>query len=221
MFNKENIKFIDLTVADRLLKLKPPDEVVHKRKIVNKIALNDSILMLLSIIDHNRKVISRTLMQREIFLFYEEVLKSMGLSQGAIEAGFFPYKYGPYSIDVNLALSTLIFSGEITVQNYYEDPEGNRTRKFLTVFSTDVDFNKVATKYEEVIIGIGYTMRAFQNIVRDRKQAWDQSKANGINKLLLSKGFRDWYSNRSLKDVYPNINFGKITEDYRPRVVIK
>ena len=221
MFNKENIKFVDLTVADRILKLKPPDEAVHKRKIVNKIELNDSILMLLSVIDHNRKVISRTLMQREIFLFYEEVLKSMGLSQGAIDAGFFPYKYGPYSIDANLALSTLIFSGEITVQNYYKDLERKKGRKFLTVFSTNVDFNKVATKYEEVIISMGYTMGGFQNIVRDRKQAWDQSKANGINKLLLSKGFRDWYDHRSLKDVYPNINFGKITEDYRPRVVIK
>jgi len=221
VFNKKNIKFINLSDATELLKAASQDNMPYKIK--KEISLNDSILMVLSAIEYNKKVISRTLMQREVFLFYEEILKPMGISNGAIEAGFFPYKYGPYSIDANLALSTLIFSGKIRIENYYKDQEDSKDKKrmkFLTLFITDINFNYVANEYEELLADKGYTIERFHALVREKKHAWDQSGVRGITNLLLSKGFKDWYNRKTLKEAYPSINFGKITEDYRPRVKV-
>ncbi|WP_290705350.1 hypothetical protein, partial [Ferroplasma sp. Type II] len=189
-----------------------------KYENIKRISLNDSILMLLSAMDYNKKIISRTLFQREVFLFYEDILKDLGISKGAVEAGFFPYKYGPYSIDVNLSLSTLIFSGVIQVDNFYKSQEGKNKRSFLTVFTTGEDFDKVAKKYEDIFIDKGVTLENFRKILCDRKHAWDQSEAKGIAKLLISKGFKEWYNKKSLDDSYPLIHFGKIREEFRPRV---
>ena len=222
MFNKKKIQFISLEEADKLIKLKKNSES-FENKVYANINLNDSILMLLSSIDYNKKIISRTLLQREVFLFYEDILNNMGLSEGASDAGFFPYKYGPYSIDVNLALSTLIFSGKILIENYYKDPEYSKDQKrfrFLTVFITDINFNDVANKYEELLADRGYDIERFHAMVQEKKHAWDQSGVKGITNLLLSKGFKDWYNRKTLKEAYPSINFGKITEDYRPRVKV-
>ncbi len=221
MFNKNNIKFISLSDATRMLKIGEHDKNNYENK--REIDLNDSILMILSAIDYNKKIISRMLMQREVFLFHEEIVKPMGISEGAVEAGFFPYKYGPYSIDVNLALSTLIFSGKIRVENYYKGPEYSKNKKrmkFLAVFTTDINFNDVANKYEELLGDKGYTIDRFHGVIHEKKHAWDQSGVKGITNLLLSKGFKDWYNRKTLKEVYPSINFGKITEDYRPRVKV-
>lgn len=222
MFNKKKIQYISLEEADKLIKLKKNIER-FENKVYTSINLNDSILMLLSSIDYNKKIISRTLLQREVFLFYEDILNNIGLSEGASDAGFFPYKYGPYSIDVNLALSTLIFSGKILIENYYKDTEYSRDKKrfrFLTVFITDINFNDVANKYEELLADRGYTIERFHVMVQEKKHAWDQNGVKGITNLLLSKGFKEWYNKKTLKDVYPSINFGKITEDYRPRVKV-
>jgi hypothetical protein len=219
MFNKNDMKFISLSEANKILQIGKEELKQYKSKKERQINLNDSILILLSSIEHKKKVISRTLMQREVFLFYEEILKPMDLSKGAVDAGFFPYKYGPYSIDVNLSLSILVFSGKINVSNYFDEVKAKGGKgKFLTVFETSVNFDKVASRYEDMIGNKGYTIIKFHELVEGRKWAWDQSTAKGITSLLLSKGFRGWYEKKSLEEVYPSINFGKITEEYRPRV---
>jgi uncharacterized protein YwgA len=232
MFNKDKVKFISLIEATAILNDENKEIVHFKMENRKEISLNDSIIMLLSAIEYNKKVISRTLMQREVFLFYEEILKPLHMSKGAIGAGFFPYKYGPYSIDVNLALSTLIVSGKINITNFYQDSNNKmdlsmdekkplnkeKKGKFLTVFTTSEDFNEVASKYEELFAEKGFTLERFRGRVQTMKHAWDQSTVKGIKNLLLREGFREWYNERSLEEVYPSINFGKITEDYRPRV---
>ena len=234
MFNKETVKFISLAEATAILN--DNNKEMGLFKIERKeISLNDSILMLLSAIEYKKQVISRTLMQREVFLFHEEILKPLHMSNGAVGAGFFPYKYGPYSIDVNLALSTLIVSGKIKITNYYQDSNDElelsivekkhlkplnkeKKKKFLTVFATSEEFNEVASKYEELLAEKNFSVERFHSLVRIKKQAWDQSTAKGITNLLLSQGFRAWYKKKSLAEVYPSINFGIITEEYKPRV---
>lgn len=232
MFNRGEIKFISLTDANKMLQIRDEGNNLYKGKWERRINLNDSIIMVLSSIEYNKRIISRTLMHREVFLFYEELLKPLGLSEGAIEAGFFPYKYGPYSIDVNLALSTLIVSGIVCVTNYYDEPiekvvpkeneietfKKRKKNKFLTVFSTGENFDYVGSKYDELLNEKGFTVKHFQEMISEKKQAWDQSTAKGIAKLLLSKGFKEWSEKKSLEEVYSSINFGKITEEYRPRV---
>lgn len=222
MFNKERISYVSLEEADEIIKLRNKNSDTVKNKVYTNIALNDSLLMLLSSIDYNKKIISRTLLQREVFLFYEDILNDIGLSKGASDAGYFPYKYGPYSIDVNIAMSVLIFSGKILVSNYYsnEGENGENNKKFLTVFETEEVFENIAKKYEELLADKGLSVESFQQKVVNRKISWDQSKPNGITKLLFSKGFKSWYNKKSLDKVYPSIYFGKIREEYKPRVNI-
>ena len=235
MFNKGDIKFISLTDANKMLQIDDEEMKLYKNKMERRINLNDSILMLLSSIEHNKKIISRTLMQREVFLFYEEILKHLDISKGAVEAGFFPYKYGPYSIDVNLALSTLIISGKIKITNYYQESNDElelsivekkqvkplnkeKKKKFLTVFSTSEAFNEVASRYEKLLAEKEFSVESFQSLVQTKKQAWDQSTEKGITKLLVLTGFREWYKDRTIEESYPYIKFGKIAEEYKPRV---
>ena len=222
MFNKERISYISLEEADKIIKLENKKSVTLENKAYTNIALNDSILMLLSSIDYNKKIISRTLLQREIFLFYEDILNDLEISKGASDAGYFPYKYGPYSIDVNIAMSVLIFSGKILVSNYYssEEENGEKNKKFLTVFETREVFENIAEKYEELLADKGLNVESFHKKIVNRKISWDQSKSNGITKLLLSEGFKGWYNKKSLDKMYPSIFFGKIREEYRPRVNI-
>ena len=218
MFNKERITYVSLEEADKIIKLENKKGETGENRPYTHIALNDSILMLLSSIDYNKKIISRTLLQREVFLFYEDILNDIGLSTGASDAGYFPYKYGPYSIDVNISMSVLIFSGKILVSNYYSNGEENK--KFLTVFETKQVFENIAKKYEELLADKGLSIGSFHKKIVDRKISWDQSKPNGITKLLLSKGFKGWYNKKSLDKVYPSIYFGKVREEYKPRVNI-
>jgi hypothetical protein len=89
MYNKNEIKFISIDEADRILKSKFQENINVRVQPISNFSLKDSILLLLSSIDYNKSIISRTLFQKEVFLFYEKILKNNGLSIGAREAGFF------------------------------------------------------------------------------------------------------------------------------------
>ena len=187
-----------------------------RKPTISKISTDDAILMVLSAVDHQKSVISRTLLQREVFLFYESVCKEYGISDGASDGGFFPYKYGPYSIDVNLALSALIVSGSVMVENYYSDEFKNK--RFLAKFVTKADFIDIADKYRDLLASKGLSVDKFLEILRVKKHGWDQSLTVGINEQLRSLGYSKWFIvGMSLEKVLPNITFGKITEDYIPR----
>lgn len=215
MYNKI-VKFVKLEEVDSSQKFQYLMLKAIRKPKTRKIRTDDAILMVMSAIDHNKSIISRTLLQREVFLFYESVCREHGISDGASDAGFFPYKYGPYSIDVNLALSALIVSGSVMVENYYINSYKNK--RFLAKFITNADFSDLADKYRDLLASKGLSVDEFKEIVGAKKQGWDQSTTGGINKLLDSPGFRKWFkAGISLEDVLPNITFGKITEDYIPR----
>jgi|GEM_PF-768640 hypothetical protein len=228
MYDKNEIKFISLEEADKLLKFQFQKNIKITVQPISNFSIKDSILLLLSAIDYNKSIISRTLFMKEVFLFYEVILKNIGLSIGAREAGFFEYKYGPYSIDVNVVASGMIFSGILQVKNFYEKEseneirqeligEKNNRQRFLAVFKTNVEFDNIAKKYEELLMDKGYSINEFRNLVSEKKKAWDQSGPKGITRLLQSEGFKNWYNDVPLEHVFPEISFGKIREDALPR----
>jgi hypothetical protein len=215
MYNK-SVEFVKLKEVDTNPKFHDLMVEAIRKPTISKISTDDAILMVLSAVDHQKSVISRTLLQREVFLFYESVCKEYGISDGASDAGFFPYKYGPYSIDVNLALSALIVSGSVMVENYYSDEFKNK--RFLAKFVTKVDFIDIADKYRDLLASRGLSVDKFLEILRVKKHGWDQSLTAGINEQLRSLGYSKWFIvGMSLEKVLPNITFGKITEDYIPR----
>lgn len=215
MYNKK-IEFVKLEEVDKNPKYRELMVQAVKEPVTRRISVDDAILMVLSAIEYQKSIISRTLLQREVFLFYESICKEYGLSEGSSEAGYFPYKYGPYSIDVNLALSTLIVSGNVRVENYYKHKINHK--RFVAKFVTETDFIDIADKYGYLLLSKGMSVDKFQEIIMNKKHGWDQSGTAGINELLLSMGYRNWFKiDTSLEEVLPGITFGKITEDYIPR----
>jgi len=215
MYGK-NTGFVRLEEVDTNPKYRELMVEAIKKSTTQKITADDAILMVMSAVDYQKSVISRTLLQREVFLFYESVCKKHDLSKGAIDVGYFPYRYGPYSIDVNLALSTLIVTGKVRVENYYKDEVKNK--RFLARFVTNIEFTDIADKYIDLIASRHLSLDKFREILESKKHGWDQSGIKGINELLITMGYGDWFKTRiSLEEVLPNITFGKITEDYIPR----
>jgi len=221
MSNK--LEFLTLEEAESM-RMENKDGKLYRE---SKIDVKDGIMLLLTSIDHQKSVVSRTLMQKEVFLLYEIVLKNLGLSKGASEdAGYLAYKYGPYSFNVNVALSTLIFSGKIKVDNYYHREEDNKKssksifqKKFLTYFETNESFENIVVKYKKMLSSNYIEIDQFKDHLANKKRAWDQSGYRGIRNLIidmkLTSGF---FSDSKLKDVKPEIFFGRITEDYIPKV---
>jgi hypothetical protein len=204
-----------------------------KVKKPNKIALEDAILLLLTCLDQKGKVIiSRLLLMKEVFLFYEEVLRPMGLSKGAgKDAGFFAYKYGPYSADVNVALSALAISGKIKISNYYKTLNDSSiknlgsneniiikdfNKKFLTYFETDHDFDEILLKYSNILSKKKISKTKFKKELATRKHSWDQSGYKGILKYVYERPkFRKYIKNSVLlQHKVRDINGGVIREDY-------
>ena len=92
---------------------------------LGEIDLKDAILLLMTSLEHQKSIVSRTLLMKEVFLLYEEVFKPYGLSQGASDAEFFGYIYGPYSRKVNVSISLLL---------YYPQLSAHQLRKFQVHF---------------------------------------------------------------------------------------
>ena len=88
MYNK-SVEFVKLKEVDTNPKFHDLMVEAIRKPTISKISTDDAILMVLSAVDHQKSVISRTLLQREVFLFYESVCKEYGISDGASDGGFF------------------------------------------------------------------------------------------------------------------------------------
>jgi len=193
-------------------------ENLDANKANKNINVEDAILLLLSVLDRNKQIISRTLLMKAVFLFYEEILKDFGLSKGASEAGYIAYKYGPYSYQVNLSLITLVLKGDVMLKEYHSkqkvdvnDINSSKTH-FLASYSTNLNFEDVYNKYKDLFAQKHINMQEFKNTLAKKKHGWDQDSYIGILRYVYSKYPR--YINKSeLRDVYPDLFYGIIKED--------
>lgn len=196
--------------------------ISEKGKVKNpvKINLDDSILLLLSSIDYNKVVISRTLLMKEVFLLYEEIFKKFGLSSGADkDAGYIAYKYGPYSFMVNTSVITLMLSGKIQLTNYYDIEKKEKERleldlrkRYLDRYETVVKFEDVASRYKKLLRRANLNISRLKKIIANKKRAWDQDGTQGIIRYVY-KEYKEYITNSELKDVYPELFFGVVKED--------
>jgi hypothetical protein len=75
----------------------------------------------------------------------------------------------------------LIFSGIVQLRNFYEENMGNSDRKhlisirtnrqrFLAEFRTNVEFDDIAKKYEELLMDKGHSIKQFRNLVSEKRK---------------------------------------------------
>jgi uncharacterized protein YwgA len=219
-FTSTKPRFVPLEEADKIVEIAKNYKNLERKLSVD---LRDAVLLLLTSIDYQKSVVSRTLMQKEVFLLYDQVLTPEGLSRGYRDGGFTFYKYGPYSYRLNVVLSSLVFSGIIRVENFYHMDGGDEkpTKRFLTYFQTDADFHEIAKKYDYLISEKSISIEEIKNKIADRKRSWDQSGYKGITRLILENpNYAKEFNKMNLKDAFPEVTFGKITEDYIPRLKV-
>ncbi len=220
----------------KILSVEEADQVFEEIKIDPAVpSIEDAILMLLSVLPES-PIISRTLMMKEIFLFYADFLKQFGIPSDPVEdAGFFAYKYGPYSLRVNISLASLALAGKITITDYADYLNESRKKevfkdtvipiapsRYQACFQADIDFNKVAERYAAPFNEQGLELNVFKDKLAEFKKTWDQKTARGIIFYIYNDpAFRKFIEKSELKDKYPEAFGGRIKEDYVPRNLAK
>ncbi|MCL4447867.1 MAG: hypothetical protein M0Z77_10335 [Thermoplasmatales archaeon] len=220
----------------RILDIEKADIEYKKIEVDEKVpSIEDSILMLLSVLPES-PIISRTLMMKEVFLFYADFLKQFRIHSDPVnDAGFFAYKYGPYSLRVNISLASLALSGKITITDYadylnekrkklegYENldlPEA--PKKYQACFQTNVRFSDIFLRYIEPFVELDIDYITFKDKMGDFKRLWDQKTAKGIILYIYNNSsFSRFVEKSELKDKYPEAFGGRVREDYIPRKLI-
>jgi len=190
------------------------------------IELEDAILLLLSSIDYNKKIISRTLLMKEVFLLYEEIFKPLGLAKSAKDVGYIAYKFGPYSYQVNVSTISLVLAGKVQLVNYYnrkldatlttkidykkDVPKNGET--FLAVYQTTATFKDIAKRYQNLFSSKGLDIEDLGAKIADKKLRWDQRGSMGIIRYVY-KNYKEYIVKSELKQAYPELFFGLVKED--------
>ena len=139
------------------------EEYKEKRSLHGKLNASDIILLLLA----NGKTTGRTMMQKQVFLAYKEVLKDY--SEDLL---YHPDKYGPFSKLVEDSLKYLRNQGLIKVINR---GEGHQTY-LLT--------EEGKRKAEEISRKLPDEMK---NAMKNQKISWDEWNTKGILRYVYRK----------------------------------
>lgn len=207
------------------------DEAINYAQSLNfedkdqHIELEDAILLLLSSIDYNKKIISRTLLMKEVFLLYEEIFRPLGLAKSAKDVGYIAYKFGPYSYQVNVSTISLVLAGKVQLVNYYNrklktslnskidyQKDTKKGETFLAVYQTILKFEDITKKYKNLFSSKGVNIEDLRKTIADKKLRWDQRGSMGIIRYVY-KTYKEYIVRSELKQAYPELFFGLVKED--------
>jgi len=136
---------------------------MNKRSLHGKLNASDIILLLLA----NGKTTGRTMMQKQAFLAYKEVLKDY--SEDLL---YHPDKYGPFSSLVGDSLKYLRNQGLINVINR---GEGHQT--YILTEEGKRKAEEISRKLPDEI----------KNALKNQKISWDEWNTNGILRYVYRK----------------------------------
>ena len=195
---------------------------------VEKIELKDGILLLMSSLEHQKTIISRTLLMKEMFLLYEEVFKPRKLSKGASDAEFFGYIYGPYSRKINVSISLLAFSGVVKISNYHDkfpsidkNEVDEKRAPFLAFFETDTNFCSVISKYSGLLKEKNIEVEELKATIARYKTAWDQNAPSGVIRYVDQSKYENYILDNSMEDLSKKFRYGLIVEEFNRPLIQK
>ncbi len=141
----------------------------------NNIDLNlkDQILLLLySQKDH--PVYGRTLLFKELFLFYKEMIEGNEYGLIAIDPEFIPYRYGPFSFPLSRALTGLVIAKMVKVSGKAKSNVETFSLTEIGISMAKITYGKLPEK----------TASEFFETLQEMRIGWDQLGRAGIVKYV-------------------------------------
>ena len=154
---------------------------------VETFSISDLVLIVLGAQD--KPVHGRTLLMKEVFLLYEEVLKDKSYNPR-----FVKYRLGPYSFHVKEALSVLSTDGLLERSGR---PNSNSESFRLTARGS-----KIAAEVMEKL------SESERRLVSERRAGWDQLGTSGILNYVYTK-YPEYKEKSVLKARYADVVWGQ------------
>jgi len=166
--------------VERLEKIEEPE-----------LALDELVLLTIGLVD--KPVNGRVVMQKEVFLLYQELKDKVKI----MEPGFKRYKYGPFSFTVSALLELLESAGYIEVRNR----RSTRATKYILTRKGREVVGNIISRLEKKL-GKEYIEK-----LRKLRIGWDQLGHDGILRYIYQK-YPDYREKSEVKDKYIHIDWG-------------
>lgn len=167
------------------------NELKKQIKKSESLLISDVILILLY--SHiNKPIYGRTLIMKQLFLLYKEILEKTDLK--IQDPKFIPYIYGPYSFSVMQVIDDLFFSGNIIIKGR----KNSRNEEFKI---SDNAIKKVSKKYSQLSDEI-------RDEIAEKRIGWDQLGIDGILRYVYLN-YPKYKEKSKIKEKYEDIIWGK------------
>lgn len=164
---------------------------VAKKRKVPDLLVRDLILLLLYA-RKDKPIYGRTMLMKQVFLLFEEILRKYNLK--VQNPKFVPYYYGPYSFTVAKVLEDLSFAGYIKI----EGKKNTRKEKFMLTNQGLREIDKKWNKLDENL----------RKEIEKHRIAWDQMGTDGILNYIYTY-YPEFKEKSKIKDKYKEIKWGR------------
>lgn len=161
-----------------------------KQSNKKKVLIGDLILVLLCA-HPDKPIFGRTMLIKQVFLLFEEVLSKADLE--IQNPKFVPHNYGPYSFTVMQIVEDLWFSRFISVDGRKNSRKESFKLTLAGVERAKESFNKLSPNLQ-------------QNI-QDKRVGWDQLGTDGILRYVY-ENYPDMKEKSKIKNRYKEIVWG-------------
>jgi len=183
-------KVLRLNDGTEILSYKDAISIAKKRKTFN-LLVRDLILLLLYA-KKDKPIYGRTMLMKQVFLLFEEILKKYDLK--IQNPKFVPYRYGPYSFTVAKVAEDLAFAGYIKI-------EGKKNAKKERFIITDEGIREIEKKWKRL-------SESLKKEIKNHRISWDQMGPNGILKYVYTY-YPAFKVKSKIKDKYKDIKWGR------------
>jgi len=168
-------------------------EAIEKLKKIEKpeLALDELILLTIGLID--KPVNGRVVMQKEVFLLYQELKDKVRI----MEPDFKKYKYGPFSFTISALLELLESSGYLEIRNR----RSTRSTKYMLTEKGKEIAKRIIAMLEKKL-GPDYIEK-----LRKLRMGWDQLGHDGILRYVYQK-YPQYREKSEVKEKYIHIDWG-------------
>ena len=166
-----------------------------RRKLKEKKKLDllvRDIILLLLYAKKDKPIYGRTMLIKQVFLLFEEILKKYNLK--VQDPKFVPYHYGPYSFTVAKAVEDLTFAGYIKI-------EGKKNTKKERFSLTELGIREIEEKWK------GLNERLKKEI-ENHRISWDQMGTDGILNYVYTY-YPQFKEKSKIKGKYKEIKWGR------------
>jgi uncharacterized protein YwgA len=164
-------------------------------------SINDMILILLYAND--KPIIRRTVLFKELFLMYKEVIPKYFNSEEIPDFEFVPYKYGPYSFKISEILLSLNYNGLIIIKGR---AKGKNEAFILSEKGKNIINSKLSDR------DIINNTNDFILELREKRTGWDQLGRSGILNYVYTY-YPKYKTNSLIKNKYGAVKWGTLFEE--------